>query len=238
MSRSKYLFIFFLNISVFTAASAGCNERTEKAMAGFLKQDSLNEKLNLFYGRMWRDLYYMVDGDQFLFSADFLPGSVTLNGKTFNNVNLRYDIFKDEILTPFRPGGILQLNKEMVDSFSFSILNKVYRFTRLPEDTINNLKGYAHVIYKGKTSLYIKYSKKIDRSKTGGENEKFYQITKIYFMKDNSTYLISNKKDLLKPMSEFKDPISNFIKKNRLSFSKQDPESFIPVIRYFDTIRK
>jgi hypothetical protein len=236
MTRIMFLLLFILNSLLFSASAGVFYVSTEPAVAEVVQQDTLHEKLNLFYGRIWRDLYYMVDGDQYLFTGAFLPATVTLNGKTFKNVSLRYDIFKDEILTPFRPGGILQLNKEMVDSFSVFYQNKKYLFYRMPEDSLNSPGGYVNVIYKGKSTLFLKYTKKIDHSKIGGENEKFYLITRVYFMKGNTISLITGKSDLLKVLIGRKELIKNFIKKNKLSVSKQNPESYIPVIRYFDTI--
>ncbi len=147
-----------------------------------------------------------------------------------------YDIYKDEILTPIYPGGILQLNKEMVDSFSISFQNKTHQFIRIPEDSLKEFRGYFNVIYKGKTALYVKYNKKIDKLGVEGKYDKFYQVSRIYFMKDNIVHLITNKSDLLKVLNEDKAQIKDFIRKNKLAISKNDPESFIPVTRYFDTL--
>ena len=199
-------------------------------------RDTLKDNQILYNGRIWKNLYYMVQGDQFLFSTMFLPGSLTIRGKSFENISIMYDLYKDEILTPVSPGIMLQLNKEMVDSFSIIFQNKTYHFTRFPEDSLEGLKGYVNLLYRGKISLYIKYSKKIDRQKTEGENDKFYLITRIYLMKDNKVSLINGKSDLFKVFIEDKAQIKDFIKRNRLLVSKNEPESFIPVIKYYDSI--
>jgi len=147
-----------------------------------------------------------------------------------------YDLYKDEILTPMSSGGILQLNKEMVDSFSIMFQNKIYRFSRIPDDSLDGLKGYVNIIYSGKTHLCIKYSKKIDRQKKEGENDKFYLITRIYLIKDNKVSLIKGKSDLFRVLNEDKSQIKDFIKRNKLLISKKEPESIIPIIRYYDSI--
>lgn len=200
------------------------------------KQDTLKENQILFNGRIWRNLYYMVKEDQFLFSKEFLPGSLIINGKSFTNIYLKYDIYKDEILTPVDSGGILQLNKEMVDSFSIIFQNKKYQFTKMQEDSLKGSKGYFNVLYKRKTALYIKYIKKIEKLAVEGQYDKFYQLTRIYFVKDNIVHLITSKSDLIKVLIEDKELIKNFIKKNKLKVSEKVPESFIPVIRYYDSI--
>lgn len=200
------------------------------------KQDTLKENQVLHNGRIWRNLYYLTEGDQFLFSKKFLPGSVAINGKIFTNVFLKYDIYKDEILTPVDTGGILQLNKELVDSFSLIFQNKAYRFIRMQDESVTESRKYFNVLYKGKTVLCLKYIKKIEKLPTDGGNDNFYQFSRLYFVKDNLVYPISRGRDLMKILIKEKELIKTFLKKNKLDVSVKDPESFIPVLRYYDSI--
>ena len=50
------------------------------AIPGTNVNDTIDIQL-LYNGRAWRNLYYKIRGDQFLFSTEFLPGSVTVEGK-------------------------------------------------------------------------------------------------------------------------------------------------------------
>lgn len=202
------------------------------------QEDTINDNQNLYNGKIWSNLYYMIEGDQFLFSKDFLPGSLTINGKTYADIYLKYDIFKDEILTPVDPGGILQLNKEMVDSFSLFFQNVTYRFIKLPEENVKGSTKYFNILYKGKTALYLLHTKKIDKLSIEGNYDEFYQFSRIFFVKDSKSYQISSKNDLIKVLIEDKDLIKKFIKRNKSDISVRVPESFIPVIRYYDSIIK
>jgi len=238
MCRFKLLFILFFlliigaDLSV-TAQSLAVPYRSDRS-----QKDSLIENQDLFNGRIWRNLYYLSEGNQFLFSKEFLPGSLTINSKRFTDIFLKYDIYNDEILTPVDQGGILQLNKELVDSFSLSFQDKTFKFIKMQDDSIKGSKKYFNVLYQGKTALYLKYTKKIDKLTIDGGNEKFYQFSRIYFVKDNVIYMINSKSDLIKALIEKKEMIKPFIKKNRLYVSEKEPESFIPVIRYFDNISR
>ena len=187
---------------------------------------------------MWRNLYYSIKGDQFLFTKDFLQGSLTINNKSYNNINISYDIYNDEIITPTNNGSILQLNKEMVDSFTLVFEFKTYRFLNTQEDSLAGVKGYVNVLYKGKSALYVKYRKEIDILAVDDKYDLFYQTYRIYLLKDGLAHQIKGKSDLLKVLIENKTRINEFIKKNRLKISKNVPESFIPVIRYYDSIRQ
>ena len=144
----------------------------------------------------------------------------------------------DEVLTPADQGGILQLNKEMVDSFSLFFQNKSYLFIRLQEDSLKRSSRYFNVLYKGKTVLYVSYRKKIDKLAVEGKYDKFYQLIRIYFVKDNIFSQIDNKGDLIRILVEYKGMIKKYIKNNELDVSKKEPESFVPVIRYYDSISR
>jgi hypothetical protein len=166
-----------------------------------------------------------------------LYGSLTINGKSFSDILIKYDIYKDEIITPTNDGSVLQLNKEMVDSFILDFENKTYRFLNSEGDSISSIKGYVNVLYKGKSSLYVKYKNEIDLLAVDGKYDQFFQSHRIYFLKDGVDHQISRKNDLLKLLEENKTQVKDFMKKNKLHVSKKSPESFIPVLQYYDSIR-
>jgi hypothetical protein len=161
-----------------------------------------------------------------------------MKGRTFSDVLIMYDIFKDEILTPYKSVGILQLNKEMADSFSMFFLNKIYHFERIKENSTEELNGYCNIIYKGETKLLIRYIKKIEKLADGGRYDKFYQVNRIYLERDGKIHLISSKGDLLKVFNDYRKQIRNFIKKNGITVSRNDAESFIPVLQFTDSLGK
>lgn len=232
MNRSDLLFFILLGF----LASNNISGNSGSWPANLALPDTLYDNQILYNGRIWKDLYYRLDGDQFFNTGEFLPGSLSMNGRTFNNLDIRYDIYKDEILTPIDHGEILQLNKEMVDSFSFTFQNRTYRFARIPDDGTDRLKGYVQVIYSGKSALYIKHIKKIDRPGVENKSDRFFQVSRIYFVKDSSEYPITSKNDLFKALGKDNEQLKGFIKKNKSAISVNNPESFIPVIRYYDSL--
>jgi hypothetical protein len=199
-------------------------------------QDPVKELQNLYNGRVWRNLYTNVRGDQFLFSKSYLPGSLTMNGKHYEDVNLTYDIYNDELLIPKNNGAILQLNKEMVDSFSFEVNSRKYYFRNTDPDSLDGIKGFVNVLYKGNSSLYVKYRKSIDLLAVDDKYDLFFQTQKIYLVKKGVVYQIGSKHDLLKALQEDKTQIKAFLKKNGLNISKKLPESFVPVVRFYDSL--
>ena len=236
---NKFIYLIILFLIFFNSAGLCAVFQNNSKFLGFesIPPDSLPQYQILYNGRVWRNLYYKVKEDQFLFSKEFLPASITMNGKSFTNVKIKYDIYNDQILTPMDSGGILQLNKEMVDSFSIFFKNKTYQFTKIPDENQFGLNGYVNVIYDGKSTIYVKYIKKITPLAFENKYDEFYQISRIYLIKDNQFFLITKKGDLFKVLNDKKLQIRDFMKRNSLRVSNAIPESFIPVIQYYDSIK-
>ena len=187
-------------------------------------------------GRAWRNLYYKIKGDQFLYSPEFLPGSVTIEGRTFSNLKLKYDIYNDELIMITDHGIIIQLNKEMVESFSM-IFDNIYNFKKLEADTLNSLSGYVNILFEGSTSLYVKYRKEILQLAVENKYDLFNQVNRIYVKKDSVISRVDSKKEFLNLFKDKKQQLHTFIKANKLKLSRKNPESFKPVIEYYDTLR-
>ena len=236
MFRFFITFTFFLTIFTLPGLSGVGIDIYKNRDLNIAGQDTVQEIQTLFNGRLWRNRYYKVKEDQFLFSREFLPGSVTIDGKSFNNISVRYDIYNDEIMTVTNHGAILQLNKEMVDSFNIIFENKPYYFTKMAEDSLKGFKGFMNVLYKGKTALYVKYKKEIELLAVEKKFDLFYQIHRIYFVKDNLVHLINTKRELLNLLGDYKLQIKGFIKKSKLKVTKKEPESFIPVVKFYESL--
>jgi hypothetical protein len=236
MGRIKILILFFIFAAVNTELLSAASVNSGRGPESVTVKDSLRESQILYNGRIWRNLYYMVNGDQFLFSKDFLPGTVTVRTITFTDVKLKYDIFKDELLTPSQTGGILQLNRELVDSFSLSYMNSTYRFIRIKADSTDNESGYFNIIYRGKIALYRKFIKKVDKLSVNGEGDKFYEFSRLYLVIYNTLYPVTGKGDLLNLLKDHKEMIRSYIKNSKIKIIDKEPESFIPVLRYYESI--
>jgi hypothetical protein len=235
MNRNNLLYVFILFIftvsGLFDIPGFGQPLPAQISQKAPLKEDQI-----LYNGKVWHNQYNNVKGDQFLFSKEYLQGSLTIDGKLYNNLSISYDIYNDEIITPSNNGSILQLNKEMVDSFTLVFEFKTYMFKNTLEDSLTGVKGFVNVLYKGESALYVKYKKEIQLLAVDDKYDLFIESFHIYFLKDGIVHQLNNKGDLLKILYQDKAQIKDFIKKNKLKISKKVPESFVPVIRHYDSI--
>jgi len=187
---------------------------------------------------MWSNKYHRINGDQFLFANYFIPGTVSINGKTFRNLMLRYDIQEDELLIPVNREEILQLNKEMIDSFSLRFENKTYNFLKIPDDSINAPGGYYCVLFDQQSTLYVKYKKYISPNITDKSDGEFIQTNITYMVKDGVVYHLKTKSDLYKALNIDIPQVRHYLRYNRLKISKNIPESYIPVIRFCENSKQ
>jgi hypothetical protein len=205
------------------------------------EQDTLKDLQNLYTGKIWTNRYRNILENQFLFATFFLPGTVSSKGKMYKNLLLKYDIYSDEILIPVNDDEIIQLNKELIDSFSINFENKLYKFINISSDTVFDLKdfkGYINVALKGESTLYIKYKKEILSSMKNIVDFEFIQSQKIYLANRNKIFSITSKADLYRVLDADINQINNYVESNRLNVSIKEPESFIQIIRFCNNINR
>ncbi len=205
-----------------------------------LIQQNPADKQLLLNGRVWRNQYSKAIGDQYFLTNTFLKGSVTSNGRRFDNLDLKYDIINDELILKFESYPIIIMNKEMVDSFSLVFENRNYHIINAGNDTSAILRGYLNVLYDGPSALYVKYTKKIQPLAVDGRYDLFYQEHKIYLRKGTETVPVTGKRKLLNLLEDKKREIRYFLRTNKSNFrlKEKDPGTFIPVLKHYDSLRE
>jgi hypothetical protein len=206
------------------------------AATGMTDQDTIQKRQILYNGILWENKYHRIKGDQFLFSEFFMTGTIFIDGKTFNKVRIKYDLYLDELLTPLNRDEILKLNREKVDSFNLGVEDKIYRFINIRNESVKGFKGYINVLYEGKSKLFVKFNKEISPTSSVQYDGEFYQTQQTFLIVENIVYQINSQRDLLRVLNANGNQVKNYIKKNKIRISKSMPESYVPVIKYFDSI--
>jgi hypothetical protein len=201
-------------------------------------QQNPTDKGSLLNGRIWRNQYSKAIGDQFFLTNTFLKGSVTSNGRRFDNLDLKYDITNDELVLRIESYPVIIMNKELVDSFNLFFENRIYHIINAGTDTSNVLRGYANVLYDGPSTLYVKYTKKIHPLAVDGRYDLFYQEHSVYLRKGTEILPIAGKRKFLNLLEDKKKEIRYYRRSSRLKLMKKDPDTFVPVLRYYDSISK
>ena len=110
------------------------------------------------------------------------------------------------------------------------------KFTNERLNAIKGAQGYFNVLYRHESALYVKFKKDISPHITDKSDGTFLQTQKIYFVNDNSVHPLSSTNDLFKALNTDEMQIRNWLKTHNLKVSKKRPESFVPVIRFSDSL--
>jgi hypothetical protein len=201
-------------------------------------QNNPSDKQFLLNGRIWRNQYSKAVGDQFFLSNEFLKGSVVFNGRRFDNLDLLYDINSDELLLRSRSYPVIIMNKEMVDSFSLVFNNRNYHVINAGNDSPGILRGYVNIIYEGPSTLYVKYKKAIQPLAVDGRYDLFHSDHSVYLKKGEEIVTVTRKKELINLLEDKRKEIRLYLKSNGLKLRQKDPETYIPVLRYYDSLKE
>ena len=198
MNRIVFLFVIIFANSAGNGAFGMNTREPGTVVESKTDQDTMRRRQLLYNGIVWKNIYHSIDGDQFFMTDWFLPGKICINGQTFDNQKIKYDIYSDELMVPISLDEIVRLNKEMVDSFTITFMNRSYKFINFRTESSNGLAGYVNILYSGTSSLYVKFRKEISHYITEKKLGSFYEINRIFLIKDNISYLITTKRKLYK----------------------------------------
>jgi hypothetical protein len=210
--------------------------------ANILQQESgknaEQDKKALLNGRIWWNQYSKAIGNQYFLDGSFLKGSVVFNGKRYSGLDLKYDIANDELLFSLVNHPVISLNKEMVDSFTLEFQNRNYNILNAGNDTSSILKGYINLLYNGPSALYVKYTKKIYPLAVDGRFDLFAEEHKVFLNTPNGIVLITSKRKLFDILKDKKKELSHFLRESKMKCNIKNPETIVPVVRYYDKLIK
>jgi hypothetical protein len=231
MTRSSPYCQVILFILVFLPYSLSGNTDT-------LLTQNTSDRDVLLNGRIWWNRHAKVTGDPFFISDSYLKGTVTFNGQTFGNLDLKYDIYSDELV--YMPGShpVILLNKEMVDSFKITSGFRDYIFFNAGTAPGRGPAGYLNLLYDGPTSILVKYAKKIQPLADQGIYDLFHQELKIFLRKDTTIVPVTGRKNLLSLLGDKKKEVREFRKKHRHRISMKESDSLVPVLEFYDSLSR
>jgi hypothetical protein len=238
-AKEKVVIKIILHVVCFFIISAiFCNSLSASTIHQQSGKNTDQDKRALLNGRIWWNQYSKAIGNQYFLDGSNLRGSVVFNGKHYSDLDLRYDIANDELLFSLENHPVILLNKEMVDSFTLAFQDRTYIIFNAGNDTSAALKGYVNLLYRGPSSLYVKYSKKIYPLAVDGRFDLFAEEHQVFLKTTDGILLIKSKKKLFDIMKDQKKELNHFIRINKLRCSMKSPESFTPVLEYYDKLKQ
>ncbi|RDY61408.1 hypothetical protein [Flagellimonas nanhaiensis] len=188
------------------------------------------ENTGLYQGILYLEKYRTINEQtQFFKTRDFLKGHVCYDGQCYYDLDLKYDVFEDEVLLKLitkAGGGTIKLFKEYVDSFEIDGTS----FVKIEEKDIPSLNAYgfyAVALQSSIFTLYTKYNKKdFERKDRSSVYYEFLDGPSEHVLLYNGAYhTLNSKKDAVQLFPELKRDIDKFYGIAR-SLRKSDPNGF------------
>ncbi|MDC6364842.1 MULTISPECIES: hypothetical protein [Flavobacteriaceae] len=188
------------------------------------------ENTGLYQGELYMEKYRTINEEtQFYKTRDFLPGSVCYDGQCYYDLDLKYDIYEDEVLLKLitkAGGGTIQLFKDYVDSFAID----GQEFVKIKEKDVPSLNVYGFYKVALKTStftLFTKLNKKsFERKDRSSLYYEFLDGPSEHVLLYNGQYHIFNtKKEATQLFPKLKKEIDKFYGIAR-GLRKSDPNGF------------
>ncbi len=191
------------------------------------------EHTGLYNGKQYVDLdinRIYDDKNAFFLSDKVMIGSVTYDGQTFYNQEMKYNLETDILLVTLKSSSsasIIQLINDKIDEF----LIEGFRFIKIVDVFQDNtaINGFYEVLEEGASyALYKKHKKNRQKKIQAGT------LVSYKFLSDNSYMLfvnenyhkITSKSEILKMYPEYKKEIKEYYNAYK-ALKKSDPDMFM-----------
>ena len=185
-------------------------------------------------GRLYSfNLSYKTQGHPYIYTTDYEPGYVTIQGRLFNNVLLNYDIYNQELV-------LKHINLQ--GSVSYIILSKAW----LNKFSLHNIefelietgdgqKRFFQVIGQDTLKVLHHWEKQLTLSlQTGNKNYNFTEPVKTMYLSRNEGFnrFRNNKSFIALFEPGRKDLIKKYLKQNRINVKKASDDIMLNLISY------
>jgi hypothetical protein len=200
---------------------------------------ALGPQSRLYNGREYNFYPPSLKGTAYFMDVhDWGPGSVFYDGYLYKNVDILYDLYKDELVTPLYKSFLkIHLLNERVKYFDLMGHHFVYLVKDPTNPTSVNF-GYYDQLYAGKIQVLARHSKSIQTSieYTGAINSYFSPSNDYYIFKNGLYYSVNSEGSFLDVLKDRKKELRQFIKANKIKFRKQRENAMAKVAAYYDTL--
>ena len=216
----SYIFLFCL---AFLYPGAVNSQMIVPGSEAFLDKLRLNDGLKT----ITRGTYDAISGDPFLFK-DFHEGELTLENGENCRLNMRYDIYGDQVHLE-NDGNIFGIiHPEKVALITIDTLRFVYcNYSRSPSGKPSDKGAYFILENEGKCKLLIRKNIRIQEAEPprpyqDAKPARFINTSDTYYFKtgDDNAILVRNKNDVLSVLSDKKEAVKNFMNSSNLNVNK------------------
>jgi hypothetical protein len=199
----------------------------------------MNRDWDVINGRDYLPYNMISKSNPFFKSTYITTGTVYSNRRTYPDLHIFYDIYKDElVLNRLNAEGsskLISLNKQTVDSFLIVCNNVGTMFHTFFFPEGSTLKsGFYEVPLNGKTKLMIKHQK--DYLLKDGQDQYNYRITRFVYL-NGQFYPVTSRHRFLKIFGKRAREVKRYIQSmNTTTFRNLSDTDLRQILEHFDNI--
>jgi hypothetical protein len=192
-----------------------------------------DKQARLYNGFLHLGYSHKIEGTAYYPDNAWHKGSLIYDGIFFADVNMMYDVYKDELIIQHFHRLMMVLHGEKVKEFTIDI----GKFVRVVRDSLRNVPlstGFYQELYKGKITLLAKRQKLLEERITDVLEQEFIPKNFYYLYRNNTWHTVKSYKDLLGVLKERSKEIRQHLKKNKVKYRKERERALIMAVQYFD----
>ena len=197
--------------------------------------NSVSEYATVFSGNREKPLGFTTRNHSYFKEQNFVTGRLSYCGITYPEVQLRWDLYKDElvVLSPSNYG--ITLRSEHIDFAEFHGYHVYY----LRSDSLLGCPpaGNYILLYSGGCTVIEKLSYQLYTEHSTSEYY-FALATKFYLKKDGIYHKVTSRKSLLKVLHTHRRDLKRFIRVNELRFKKDGEKMVLGVVREHEKLNR
>lgn len=232
--------VFTLLLAVFLLEYLPAQETADKIadLVNHTEQIYSTDDL-LVNGQIYSPERSLAKGSPYFGENEFSTGKVTIRGRKFDGVLLKYNLVDQRLLlrAAVESGRYVTilLNNNLVDAFTLddqSFINTENYFQN------TDVAGFFKLVYEGRFACLVNYEKTFRAVyDTQTPNGSFTEARSEYFLLDEGKLVnITKKKALLKHFPLGKTEIKSFIRKHKINYKKASLLSLNQIMKYCDSI--
>lgn len=231
--------LLFLNLSIAQVKNEISNEQLTVRNAASVYFQSLSEQSGIYRGTEYTGYpYRLKSGHQFFESEAISYGSVFYDGILYENVPMRFDIIKDQLVVRYvdQVSGI-SLHNEKIDFFTLHN----HHFIHIKEDNLNPPSlpaGFYDRVYNEGIEVLVNRSKGTlkEVSVEGNFITILKQKNNFFLKKGGVYYQVENSGSVLKVLGSKQKEIQEFLKKSNIKFRKDPENAIVQMVKYYDLL--
>ncbi|MBY0541972.1 MAG: hypothetical protein K2P75_01110 [Sphingobacteriaceae bacterium] len=194
----------------------------------------------LYNGAAYIGYYPNIEGTAYFQDiTSFSNSTIWFEGFRYENVPLKYDIFKDVMVTLlYDRSSLLSLPSEKITHVYLNNHHFVYLKIDNSESTMNLKSGFYDLIHDGKIKLYTKHAKIIKEVVEVEVKQYFNTRTNYFLLKDGIYHAVSNESSFIAVLKDKKTNLKKYLKDNKVRFKDNPEQAMVLLANYYDELTK